>query len=161
MGKRTSIFILTALTIMLLLSGCGTDDIDISGYENASITLSGISDKEETVTIADLKAMECITKKTHSTSDKIGEVKATGPLLETLLEGYGVSQTDYSKIKIYGEDGYDITLREKFLSENDILLAFGIDGQPLDQEAVPLRIIIPESDSAYWIRMVTKIEFIK
>ena len=161
MGKRTSILILVILAMALLMGGCGTDDIDISGYADSKIILTGLSTKDETVTLSDLKALDCITKKTHSTSDKIGEVRATGPLLETLLAGFGAAQTDYSKIKIYGEDGYDITLSKKFLSENDIILAFGIDGEPLDAEATPLRIIIPESDSAYWIRMVTKMEFIK
>lgn len=161
MEKRRSIFILAVLAAVLLLCSCGTDDIDISGYQDAKLILTGLSAEEETVTIADLKALACITKKTRSTSDKIGEVRATGPLLETLLEGYGASQTDYSKIKIYGQDSYDITLSKKFLAENEIILAFGIDGEPLDPEAAPLRVIIPESDSAYWIRMVTKIEFVK
>lgn len=161
MGKRNSLLLLAVLALMLLLNGCGTDDIDISGYGDSEIVLSGLTEQEERVTIADLKALDCITKKTHSTSDKIGEVRATGPLLDTLLEGFGASQTDFSKIKIYGQDDYDITLSRKVIGENDIILAFGIDGEPLEPDAVPLRLIIPESDSAYWIRMVTKIEFIK
>ncbi len=44
-----------------------------------------------------MKEMECVTKKTHSTSDKIGEVRATGPLLDTVLAPYGVSQADKAK----------------------------------------------------------------
>ena len=47
------------------------------------------------------------------------------------------------------------------LDEKEMILAFGMDGMPLDEEDKPVRIIIPESDSAYWIRMVEKIEFIK
>lgn len=164
--KKRSKAAAAVIAVMLLgcsmiFTGCGTDDIDISQYENSKILLSGLSQKEESVTIGQLKELKCITKKTHSTSDKIGEVRATGPLLDTLLEKYGVSQTDFSKIKIYGEDEYDITLRKEFLEENKVILAFGIDGEPLDPESKPLRIIIPESDSAYWIRMVNKIEFIK
>jgi len=41
------------------------------------------------------------------------------------------------------------------------MLAFGIDGQPLDEDSAPVRIIIPESDSAYWTRMVNRIKFEK
>lgn len=159
--KKSALLIAAAILMLTVLTGCGVDDIDISGYSDKEIVLEGLTDKDEIVTIADLKAMDCVTKKTHSTSDKIGEVKATGPLLDTLLKQYGASQTDFSKIKIYGEDGYDVVLSQKVISENDIILAFGINGKPLDEECIPCRIIIPRSDSAYWIRLVNKIEFTK
>lgn len=157
------IAVLVAITIMVLsvLTGCGVDDIDISGYSDEKIVLAGLGDKEEQVTIAELKGLDCVTKKTHSTSDKIGEVRATGVLLDTLLAQYGKSQKDFSRIEIHGADDYDIALSEKVINEDDIILAFGIDGKPLEEDSAPCRIIIPESDSAYWIRMVDKIEFIK
>lgn len=146
---------------MTVMTGCGTDDIDISQYSNSKIILSGLTEKDEVITAGQLKAMDCVTKKTESTSDKIGQVRATGPWLSTVLETYGCSQEDFSKIKIYGKDDYDISLYRDFLQENKILLAFGIDGQPLNGEDRPVRIIIPGSDSAYWVRMVSKIEFVK
>ena len=145
----------------LCMGGCGVDDIDISGYHDQTITLKGLQEQDITVTIDELKALECVTKKTESTSDKIGKVRATGPKLETLLAGYGASQTDFDHIRITASDGYDVKLRHDFLAENDVILAFGIDGQPLDQESAPLRIIIPKSDSAYWIRMVKELEFVR
>lgn len=161
MKKRSIFFILAVLISIVSFSGCGVDDIDISGYQDMSITLSGLGSGDQSVTVKGLKEMECVTKKTHSTSDKIGEVRATGPLLNTVLESYGVTQNDFSKVKIYAKDNYEITLSKDVLEENDIILAFGLDERPLDEEAKPVRIIIPEFDSAYWIRMVEKIEFVK
>ena len=146
---------------MRSIATCGVDDINVSGYQNMSITLSGLEGGDRSITVKDLKEMECVTKKTHSTSDKIGEVRATGPLLDTVLEPYGVSQSEFSKVKIYAKDDYAITLSKDILDEKEMILAFGMDGMPLDEEDKPVRIIIPESDSAYWIRMVEKIEFIK
>ena len=153
-------------------TGCGTDDIDISGYADSEIVLAGLENSDAdlsgasmdddgnvVLTIADLKALQCETIKTESTSDKIGKVRATGPELDTVLAAYGVSKTDFKKIRFYGADEYDIPLMNDYLSEHDIYLAFGIDGEPLDEESVPCRIIIPESDSAYWTRMVNRIEF--
>ncbi len=153
--------VILILAACLCMSGCGTDDIDISGYHDRTITLTGLAEQDITVTIDELKAMECVTKKTESTSDKIGKVRATGPKLETLLAEHGASQTDFSHIRITAKDGYDVKLNSDVLADNDIILAFGIDGEPLDAESAPLRVIIPKSDSAYWIRMVTKIEFVK
>ena len=149
------------MSMSFLITSCGTDDIDISGYENEAITLSGITDQDVSLTIADLKAMDCITKGAESTSDKIGKVKATGPTLETVLSQYGMSQSDLKNIKVYARDDYDVKISSHVLGEDTVILAFGIDGQPLDGESAPLRIVIPGSDSAYWIRMVERIEVTK
>lgn len=160
MRRHIAVFGVVILCVVFFAS-CSEDNIDIAGYENEKIILSGLADNDEEITIAELKELKCITKKTQSTSDKIGEVKATGPLLTTVAESYGKNLDDYSKVIIYGQDEYDIKLNSDFLKENQVILAIGIDGQPLDKESVPLRIIIPESDSAYWVRMVSKIEFVK
>lgn len=159
MKKR---FLVLALAIvMLLLAGCGTDDIDISGYADNTLILSGVNEEDIVLTIDDLKAMDCETIKAESTSDKIGEVRATGVWLDTILEQYGYKQEDFSKIRFYGTDEYDVNLYTDYLEEHPIMLAFGIDGEPLDAESIPLRVIIRDSDSAYWVRMVTKIAFEK
>lgn len=81
-----------ALLSCLCMAGCGTDDIDISGYGEEKIVLSGLQKEDVEVTIRELAAMDCKTVKTHSTSDKIGEVRATGVELGTLLEQYGLSK---------------------------------------------------------------------
>lgn len=160
---KKKILILTAVIIMAMsmFTGCGVDDIDISGYEDATLTLVGITEEDIVLTVTDLKAMECKTIKTESTSDKIGKVAATGPWLDTVLEPYGCKQEDFHKIKFYGTDEYDVNLYTEYLAEHPIMLAYGINGEPLDEESAPLRIIIRNSDSAYWVRMVTKIEFEK
>ena len=144
---------------VLCLCGCGTDDIDISGYADDEIVLAGIAEENVVVTIKDLKAMDCVTVKTESTSDKIGKVRATGPTLETVLAQQGVALADVSKVTFYGKDKYDYSLKSGYIMEHDIILAFGIDGAPLDEESAPCRIIIPKSDSAYWLRLLDRIEF--
>ncbi len=163
MKKLLSLLLIIAISVgcVIAMTSCGVDDIDISSYADKEVVLSGIQDEDIVLTIADLKAMECKTLKTHCTSDKVGEVKATGPELDTVLAGYNVSKADFSSIVIYGTDEYDVKLRNEYITANDIYLAFGIDGEPLDEESAPCRIIIPESDSAYWTRMVNKIEFIR
>lgn len=156
----TALLIL-CVTAAVSLSACGTDDIDISAYEDERIELTGIGEGTESVSIADLKAMKCRTLRTESTSDKIGKVKATGPELDTVLSAYGASKEDFSKIIINGSDQYDVKLLNDYITSHEIYLAFGIDGEPLDAESIPCRIIIPGSDSAYWVRMVKSIEFVK
>ena len=155
-------FIVLFITVILLcMCACGTDDIDISGYSDAEIVFEGISDEPVYITVKQLKSMDCHTVKTKSTSDKIGTVKATGVWLSDILSEYELEQADFRCITVYGTDEYSAPLYNDFLKENRIMLAFGIDGQPLDEESAPVRIIIPESDSAYWTRMVNRIKFEK
>lgn len=161
MKKRLFAFAVVLIMSVTMLAGCGVDDIDVSGYGDATLTLSGIEHEDIVLTVADLKEMECDTIKTESTSDKIGEVRATGVWLDTILEPYGYTQEDFHKIKFYGSDEYDVNLYTDYLEENPIMLAYGINGEPLDDESKPLRVIIRNSDSAYWVRLVTKIEFEK
>ena len=155
-------FIVLFITVILLcMCACGTDDIDISEYSDAEIVFEGINDEPVYISVKQLKSMDCHTVKTKSTSDKIGTVKATGVWLSDILSEYELEQADFSCITVYGTDEYSAPLYSDFLKENRIMLAFGIDGQPLDEESAPVRIIIPESDSAYWTRMVNRIKFKK
>lgn len=159
--RYAALLLIICLAASLGLSSCGADDIDISGYQDAVIELRGLGDETAAVTVSELKAMECKTLSAESTSDKIGKVRASGPELGTLLAQYGYSKEDFSKIVIYGSDEYDAKLLKDYITEHDIYLALNINGEPLDEESRPCRIIIPGSDSAYWVRMVTAIEFIK
>lgn len=161
------ILMLAIMTVSLVFAftGCSNPTIDLTGYGDEPITLKGMQTgagdtNPIKMTINELQELECVTIKTASTSDKIGEVSATGPLLDTVLAQYGSSVADYKKIIITAIDGYEIVLNQPFISENKIILAFGINGEPLGEDEAPLRLIIPESDSAYWIRMIESIEFI-
>ncbi len=159
---KTIVFLAVFVLTVMSLTACGKpDDIDISGYADQTVRLVGVADEPVELTIADLKAMECETIKTESTSDKIGVVRATGPWLDTVLEAYGTKQGDFSKIIITGADEYDTKLDQDYLKEHPVMLAFGIDGNPLAEDAVPCRIIIRKSDSAYWVRQVREIEFVR
>ncbi|MEA4923582.1 MAG: molybdopterin-dependent oxidoreductase [Eubacteriaceae bacterium] len=159
--KKISVLVL-CMIIMTCTIACGQpDNIDISGYEDKTITFTGIEKKDIVLTIADLKKMDCETIKAESTSDKIGKVQATGVWLDTILKGYDTSQEQFSDIVFYGTDDYSAKINKSFLKDNQIMLAFGINDKPLDGDSEPCRIIIRDSDSAYWTRKVDKIEFIK
>ena len=159
---RAAAALILCIALIAGLSACGApDDIDISGYKDKVITIKGAAEKPVKVTIADLKKMGCETITTESTSDKIGKVRATGPWLDTILEPYGIKQEDCKKILIKGKDDYDIKLLNDYLKEHPIMLSFGTDGKPLDEDCVPCRIIIEKSNSAYWVRQVREITLVK
>ena len=154
--------VLGCVLIIFSFTACGEpDNIDISEYQDSVITIKGADEGPVKITIADLKKMECETITTESTSDKIGEVRATGPWLDTVLEPYGIKQEDLKKVIIKGNDQYDVKLLNDYLKEHPIMLSYGSNKKPLDKECRPCRIIIEKSNSAYWVRKVKEITLFK
>ena len=161
--KRYILLTAVVLLFSLVFLSCSDDNkVDISGYENEAITVVGLSDKELSISVKELTELECVSKTTTSTSNKIGKVTATGPTLETLCNKYDKKQTDFNKITVIAKDGYEIELTKKVLKDNEtIILAFGIDNEPLSEKHAPIRIIIPKSNSAFWVSGVSKLIFSK
>lgn len=148
-----------ALLVAVLLAGCGKVQVkaDISAYAETPITVAGLTDKEFTITASELAALPCVRQKVTAVSDKVGTVDAVGPLLATLLEAYGKSQSDFRLIRIEAADGYKTVLKGDLLSK-DIILSVAEGTRPLDEKYWPLRVVIPEAPSAYWTYQVTRIE---
>ncbi len=160
---RFTTILLSVITVIIFFCSCSkAESADISDYENEKIAISGLQKEDFNITVKELQNLECVTEKTNSTSDKIGKITATGPTLNTLCNKYNKNQTDFSSVKIVARDGYEIVLNKDFLKENDtIILSFSIDNKKLEQNQTPIRLIIPKSNSAYWISGVSKIIFEK
>ncbi|MGL4485333.1 MAG: molybdopterin-dependent oxidoreductase [Anaerovoracaceae bacterium] len=161
--KRSKNLILGLIIVaVLLFSACTSEkNINISGFKDEKIKIIS-SSLEKKYTIAELAEMKQTTIKTESTSDKIGEVEATGVLLSELFPKLQENAAreiypNNTSITVISKDGYKIKLDSEFVAQNEILLCYGINGEPLDEAAKPLRIVIPDSDSAYWARMVKEI----
>ena len=76
--KRYILLTAVVLLFSLVFLSCSDDNkVDISGYENEAITVVGLSDKELSISVKELTELECVSKTTTSTSNKIGKVTAT------------------------------------------------------------------------------------
>lgn len=153
--------ILPLLLTCLLLGSCSgsvTVKADISAYGDTPITISGLSDKDFTVTPNELAQLDCVKMTATGKTEKAGTVTAAGPLLDTFLAQYGKSRSDFSKIEFYASDKYEITLDSEFLTNYKIVLSVARGNAPLPVKEQPLRLLIPKADSHYWIYAVIRIE---
>lgn len=154
----TAIFIIIAILAAASCSKQVSEEIDQSVEE--SFMISGLTGEPISISIDSLKKMPLVTKKVVSVSAS-GEKKdftATGPVLEELLKSYKKSQKDLDGIRFIAGDGYSIEVPKKVLENRDIILAFEMDGAPLDQESRPVRVVIPDERAMYWIRNLIQIE---
>jgi len=109
------------------------------------ILIHGLQGQDVVITMSDLEKLPAVTQ--HAEAEQAGgeeiQVDATGSLLDTLLEQYGRSQQDFSRIRFTAKDGYSIAVPADILKNRQIILSYINDGKPLEQDWQPVRVVIP------------------
>ncbi|MDD4170859.1 MAG: molybdopterin-dependent oxidoreductase [Syntrophomonas sp.] len=161
--NRLTLFLLV-LGIMLTLVGCGGKTDTAGGPaapdDGQEILITGLQDSGCKITVGDLKKLPPITKKAQATraNGETVRVKATGSLLEDVLQQKGKSVKDYSTIRFTAEDGYSIAVPADIFKNRPIILAYQIGGQALDVENRPIRVVIPGERAMYWVKTLARID---
>jgi DMSO/TMAO reductase YedYZ molybdopterin-dependent catalytic subunit len=159
--NRLSLIVLI-LALMVTLAGCGgeADTVGNPADDGQEIRIIGLLDSDYKITVGDLKKLPPVTKKAQATrsNGETVKVKATGPLLEDVLQQKGKSVKDYRTIRFTAQDGYSIAVPADILKNRPIILAYQIDGKPLDNENRPIRVVIPGERAMYWVRMLDRID---
>ncbi len=160
--KRVIPFLMVLL-LMLTPIGCGekTDTTgSVTADDGREILITGLTNDEYKITVGELKKLPVVTEKAQATrsNGEVVKVKATGCLLEDLLQQQGKSTEDYNTIRFTALDGYSIAVPSDILKSRTIILAYQMDGKPLDDENRPVRVVIPGERAMYWVRMLEKVE---
>ncbi|HHX14363.1 MAG TPA: molybdopterin-dependent oxidoreductase [Clostridiales bacterium] len=163
MKKKLTGFVCILFIAALVLSGCGAqvDSDAIAGYEAAEITISGLTEEDFKLSIGELAKLETVSRPAtarRSNGEKVS-INATGPLLDTFLAQYDMTQNDFASIRFAASDGYAITVDANLLANREIILALSDGGKALSMEDQPLRIVIPGERAMYWVRHLTSISF--
>lgn len=156
MNKNFKVILATAIIIVTLLSGCQDSALRYDG----ELKFTGL-ENEFSVAYNDIYVMDTVTASVNNiTSDgeqRVNEVE--GVLLETLLNEHGISQKDFSSIRLVADDGYAMEVTADILVERDIILAYKFDGENLDEKRMPLRVAIDDVMSMYYLSNLAEIQF--
>jgi hypothetical protein len=131
------------------------------------LTIQTETGKQSVFSRADIESLPHVKVTTHAS-----ETSATfeGVLLKPLLEKAGVEfghslrgKRLASCLLVEAADGYRVVIAlpeiDPDFSDKQIILAFLEDGKPLDANAGPYRIVIPdEKRMARWVRQVTALK---
>ena len=123
-------------------------EISFTGLPGGDFTLTGRQLKND-FEVTELDAVSINSKGTEK------QVRARGVLLETVLKERGLSQADFDSAAVSAPDGYAISVPGSVLRARDILIAFEINGEPLDFP----RLVVPEERAMYWIKNLRSIDF--
>ncbi len=161
--NRLPLFLLV-LSIMLTMAGCGREAKNAGSPavpdDGQEIIITGLMDAEYKISVGDLKKLPAVSKKAQASrsNGEIVKLKATGPLLESVLQQEGKSLKDYNRIRFTARDGYSIAVPPDILKNRPFILAYEIDGEPLDAENRPIRVVVPGERAMYWVRMLERID---
>ena len=159
--KRKLCPCLAVLLLLFSVAACGNKTADISDYGDTEIAITGLTDKDFTVTPNKLETLECVSRTATGATAKAGTVDAYGPLLNTFLAQYDCKASDFYKIRFLASDGYKVVLKGEYLADYEVVLAISCGKEPLPEAQRPLRILIPEAESSMWEYSVTRIEFVR
>lgn len=125
--------------------------------ESQAVTITGLSGNEIVLSGAELKSMESVERKAISINSKgeKSETTAKGVLLSSILKKYNTSIDQYNSMVASSSDGYSIEIPSDILHKRDIVIAYEINGDPVD-----LRIVVPDERAMYWVKFLSKLELL-
>ena len=165
------LFLVLSMVTIVLVTACGTG----AGAVKASETGNPENEAGENLTISYGKKEIVISMEEMLQLDEVvmdvtpvpkdGEEKTTsnvkGVLLEDVFQRFvGISQNDPGAILLLAGDGYSIEVSGDLLDTREIILAYEIDGKPLEGWEKPLCSVVPDVFEMYWVRNLTRIEII-
>jgi len=161
------IAIVAFLMMSLLFAGCSGNAAksDAAGTESSDGSLTILWQGEETIIsiseIMDLNAVEREAVTIDSDNkESIRQVK--GVLLEELLEKYlDISLSDIYSMRFTAGDGYAIEIPPEIVQEREVILAYEMYGKTLDENKKPLRAVIPDERTMYWVGNLVEVKLIE
>src|SRR6056297_1073591 len=129
------VFLITAITFGTVVSA-----------EGGEFVISNLKEKDITISVEKLKELPVVEKDVTSVDSSGDEDDYTvkGALFSDLLESLDASKEDLKAMQLIAGDGYSIEIPEPILKNNQIILAYEINGEPLYDNVKPVRVIIPE-----------------
>lgn len=163
--RKTTALVLV-LTLVVSICGCSSSSGNETSSESTSgdswtITLTGLTDGDKSITLGELKKLDSVTERAEanrSNGDKV-KIKATGPLLSTVLDELGIDISEYNTVRFNAEDGYSIAIPPDILKKSDIIIAYADGGKALSEDDGPVRSVVVGQRAMYWVRMLKSIDF--
>lgn len=168
MKKRILVLFIAAI---FLLVGCSAPEVpanvdspeEVSGNLEEGIVIKGLEAKEILLSVEEIREIESVSKEVTSinSSGEKNTFQVTGALLEKVLQRHGYSQRDLMRVRFVAGDGYSIEVPKEIIDTRDIILAYEMNGGPLEPKNQPLRVIIPDERAMYWVGNLTTIEVLE
>ena len=137
----------------------GTPEIDLSTYR---LVVNGTVRNALNFTLDDIKALPSVsaTHSLRSVSGPEGRANWTGVPLRTILNMASLDPSS-QKVVFRSADGYSTDLTVSEALNADVLVCYGMNGEPLPpKQGFPVRMVVPDHWGYKWGKWVTNIEVV-
>ena len=132
------------------------------------LTIQADDGKQTVLTRSDLESLTHVKVTTYGSETSTFEGVSLMAVLEKAGVEFGHSMRGKrlaSCLLVEAADGYRAVIAlpelDPDFTDKEILLAYSLDGKPLDDKVGPYRIVIPEEKRmARWVRQVTKLKIV-
>ncbi|MDY0016621.1 MAG: molybdopterin-dependent oxidoreductase [Candidatus Delongbacteria bacterium] len=153
--------ILLISIVLVMFAGCSKVKETQKNVNESFLIAAG--EKEITVKVSELSnSFDPLNTDVISinSSGEENKMNVTGVPLREVLRSNGIDLTSFNSVRPVSGDGYSIEIPEDILKKREVLLAYKIDGEPINEKSKPVRIIVPDERAMYWARNVVKIELL-
>ncbi|MFO7928746.1 MAG: molybdopterin-dependent oxidoreductase [Candidatus Humimicrobiaceae bacterium] len=153
--KGLAILLILFFVVLWILSGCSSDEIK-SGEK---LTISGFGEEIE-LSLGEIKKFDEVNLEVDSinSDDEKERRKVKGVLLEDIIGSYfEKGMKDVASLRFYAGDGYSVEIPGEVLESEKIILAYGMDGKPLKEWEKPLRSVVTNQRTMYWVKNLVKV----
>jgi hypothetical protein len=147
--------------VLVMFAGCSKVKETQKNVNESFLIAAG--EKEITVKVSELSnSFDPLNTDVISinSSGEENKMNVTGVPLREVLRSNGIDLTSFNSVRPVSGDGYSIEIPEDILKKREVLLAYKIDGEPINEKSKPVRIIVPDERAMYWARNVVKIELL-
>ena len=133
-------------------------DIDVDLW---TLTVDGLVDETMNLTLEDLQSMPVNeTERLKCVDGPSGTAVWTGVRVRDVLDRAGLAP-GAREVVFHGVDGYTSSLPIDYLQRGDVLLAWGMNHEPLPRDqGYPLRVVAPDKYGYKWVKFVYRVEVI-
>src|SRR4030065_1308551 len=167
-----AILLVVLIGLFAIFSGCssqkGTEEV-ISENQSVqesqqTLTISYLGE-DTVISMGEIMQLETVERKVMPVpreGEEKTERSVKGVILDDVFQKFiGAAQADLFAIRFVAGDGYAIEVAKDLLQSREIILAYEIDGKPLEDYEKPFRSIVPEVFEMYWVKNLVKIEVVE
>lgn len=147
--------------LLLIVTACANEPkVQDPEAPTGTLTFLGLAGIPE-LTIAELQELDTYSGEGNTVNSANEETSRsfTGARLDKVLAHYGLSLDGVTAVVVNAGDGYSVEIPKPILKNRELILAWEIDGVPLEGKDAPLRMVVPEERTLYWVRNVVELVF--
>jgi hypothetical protein len=152
--------VVLAFALLLLLTAC--QGKEAGPTDQGTLTLVGLGSEIE-LTLAELRELDTYSGEANTINSANEESRRsfTGARVDKLLAHFGANLDQYATVTAKAGDGYSVQIPKPILESRQLILAWELEGKPLEGKDAPLRMVVPEERTLFWVRNVVELVFSK